>query len=154
MCKECKVIFTFLILVTLCAFSASAQQWTDAQKEVWATIKAYNDISAKGDAQGFLSYFDDSYCGWSYVLDAPSVKDEATTAINYWIANSKTLYYTITPAKIWVNGDFAFVHYYYTQYTEDNEGKKEWEKGRWTDILMKKEGTWMMVGDHGGKTSK
>jgi len=34
------------------------------------------------------------------------------------------------------------------------KAKKEWEKGRWTDILMKKDGKWMMVGDHGGKTSK
>ena len=149
-----KVIFTFLIFSTLCAINLIAQQWTDAQKEVWATVEAYNDLGAKGDAQGFLSYFDDSYCGWSYVLDAPDGKDETITAINYWFANSKTLYYTLTPAKIWVNGDFAFVHYYYTQYTEDNEGKKEWEKGRWTDILMKKDGKWLMVGDHGGQTSK
>jgi hypothetical protein len=25
------------------------------------------------------------------------------------------------------------------------------EKGRWTDILMKKNGKWMLVGDHGGE---
>jgi hypothetical protein len=25
------------------------------------------------------------------------------------------------------------------------------EKGRWTDILMKKDGKWMRVGDHGGE---
>ncbi|GBD88362.1 hypothetical protein BMS3Abin03_02297 [bacterium BMS3Abin03] len=43
-------------------------------------------------------------------------------------------------------------HYYYTQYAKDNEGKKKWEKGRWTDILMKKDGKWVMVGDHGGAT--
>ncbi|MEJ2494787.1 MAG: nuclear transport factor 2 family protein [Ignavibacteriaceae bacterium] len=148
-----KVLSVSIILSFLCTFSLNAQQWTDAQKEVWATVKAYNDISAKGDTQGFISYFDDSYCGWSYILDAPIEKDELTTAIKYWLANSKTLYYTITPAKIWVNGDFAFVHYYYTSYTENKEGKKEWEKGRWTDILMKKDGKWVMVGDHGGKTS-
>ena len=154
MCKVSKVIFTFLILSTLCAFSVSAQQWTDAQKEVWEAVEAYNDLAGKGDVQGFLSYFDESYSGWSYLLDAPSGKKEATVALNYWLANSKTIYQTLTPAKIWVNGDFAYVHYYYTQYIEDNEGKKEWEKGRWTDILMKKEGKWVMVGDHGGQTSK
>jgi len=154
MLKVSKVIFVSIILSTLCAFSVCAQQWTDAQKEVWTAVETYNDLAGKGDTEGFLSYFDESYCGWSYVLDAPGGKKEATKALNYWLANSKTLYQTLTPAKIWVNGDYAYVHYYYTQYTEDNEGKKEWEKGRWTDILMKKEGKWIMVGDHGGQTSK
>ena len=28
------------------------------------------------------------------------------------------------------------------------------EKGCWKDILMKKGNKWVMVGDHGGKTSK
>ncbi len=50
-----------------------------------------------------------------------------------------------------MNGDFAYVHYYYTQVSEDKEGKSNTEKGRWTDILMKKNGTWMLVGDHGGE---
>jgi ketosteroid isomerase-like protein len=148
-----KVIIVSLLFLFV-ALNLSAQQRTDEQMEVWETVKTYNDLATKGDAQGFLSYFDDSYYGWSYVLDAPSSKDEATIAINYWFKNSKSLYHTLTPAKIWVNGDFAYVHYYYTQYSEDSEGKKEWEKGRWTDILMKKDGKWVMVGDHGGQTSK
>ena len=149
-----KAIFICIVLSAFCAVNLMAQQWTDAQKEVWTTVETYNDLAAKSDVEGFLSYFDDSYCGWSYVLDAPSNKNEVTVAIKYWMPNSKTLYQTLTPAKIWVKGDFAFVHYYYTQYTEDSGGKKEWEKGRWTDILMKKGGKWIMVGDHGGQTSK
>ena len=149
--------FLFLFLFTLPNFlllDVQAQQWSAEQKEVWTTVKAYNDLGTKADVQGFLSYFDDSYCGWSNSLDTPQGKDEVAIYVKYWFPNSKTLYSTITPAKIWVNGNFAFVHYYYTQYTEDKEGKKEWEKGRWTDILMKKDGKWVMVGDHGGKTSK
>lgn len=149
-----KLLFLFVFLVSFQFLSIQAQQWSAEQKEVWATVKAYNDFGAKADVQGFLSHFDDSYCGWSYVTDAPHGKDDVASAIKYWFPNSKTLYYTLTPAKIWVKGDFAFVHYYYTQYTEGAEGKKEWEKGRWTDILMKKDGKWIMVGDHGGKTSK
>jgi len=43
------------------------------------------------------------------------------------------------------------VHYYYTQVSESNDGKSNTEKGRWTDILMKKNGAWMIVGDHGGE---
>ena len=150
MWKGSKVIFVFLILSTLCSFSVSAQQWTDAQKEVWTAVETYNDLAEKGDIQGFLSYFDESYSGWPYVADAPGSKKEVNKVVTYWLANSKTLYQTLTPARIWVSGDFAYVHYYYTQLTENSEGKKEWEKGRWTDILMKKDGKWIMVGDHLG----
>ena len=34
---------------------------------------------------------------------------------------------------------------------ENSEGKPTTEKGRWTDILMKKGDKWMLVGDHGGE---
>jgi ketosteroid isomerase-like protein len=87
-----------------------------------------------------------------YDLETPMGKEQTITAVRYWLPNSKILYQTLTPAKIWVNGNYAYVHYYYTQYAEDNEGKKKWEKGRWTDILIKKDGKWIMVGDHGGET--
>lgn len=60
-------------------------------------------------------------------------------------------YYTITPARIWANGNFAYVHYYYTQVSENAEGKSNTERGRWTDILMKKGDKWLLVGDHGGE---
>jgi hypothetical protein len=35
--------------------------------------------------------------------------------------------------------------------TESADGKPSTEKGRWTDILMKKGDKWMLVGDHGGE---
>ena len=152
MWKVSKVIFVSIILSTLCAFGLNAQQWTDAQKEVWEAVKTYNDLASQGDIQGYLSYFDESYSGWYYAIDAPGDKEQVITYTNYFLPNNKTLLQTLTPAKIWVNGDFAYVHYYYTELSEDKDGKKEWEKGRWTDILMKKDGKWIMVGDHGGET--
>lgn len=147
-----KLIFISFVFSILCAFSLNAQQWTDAQKEVWETVKTYNNLAAKGNIDGFLSYFDETYNGWSYDLDAPGGKEQIITFVRYWFPNSKILYQTLTPATIWVNGNYAYVHYYYTQYTKDNEGKKKWEKGRWTDILMNKDGKWVLVGDHGGET--
>lgn len=141
------------VLVLISIKSLQAQQWSDEQKEVWKTVTTYNDLADKRDIQGFLSYFDDSYKGWDYELDAPSGKETIKQSIGYWFQNSKSLYTTLIPAAIWVNGNFAYVHYYYTSATENKEGKVKWQKGRWTDILMKKDGKWVMVGDHGGQTS-
>ena len=146
----------YLIGISLTVFLSTAlfaQDWSDAQKEVWETVKTYNDMAVKGDTQGFLSYIDESYSGWYYFMDAPADKNSLKNIVIYWFANSKHLYSTLTPAKIWVDGDYAYVHYYYTEYSEDDEGKKKYENGRLTDILLKKDGKWIVVGDHGSKGS-
>ncbi len=102
----------------------------------------------------FLSYFDDSYLGWSYSNEAPGTKNDVTKMFSYFSKKGKQQFHIITPARIWVNGNFAYVHYYYTMVRESNDGTPSTEKGRWTDILMKKNGKWMLVGDHGGEIKK
>ena len=64
-----------------------------------------------------------------------------------------TAFYTIDPEAIWVKGNFAFVHYRYTEVEVDMEGKERSSSGRWTDILMKDGNRWIMIGDSGGETS-
>lgn len=149
-----KAIFILIALFLLCAANLNAQQWTPEQKEVWKTVETYNDLAAKGNMDEFLSYFDDSYFGWDNESEFPSTKSDIVKWVNYWMKKGKVVVFTITPARIWVNGNFAYVHYYYSQVYEDKDGKPFTESGRWTDILMKKDGKWVMVGDHGGKTSK
>lgn len=146
--------FVWLSAITislLLAFNIHAQQWSAEQKEVWAGVEAYWAVGMSVD---FINYFDDSYSGWNYEIETPHTKADAQKYINYRTNKGKRAYYIITPAKIWVNGNFAYVHYYYTEVTEGLDGKPITENGRWTDILMKKDGKWIMVGDHGGKTSK
>lgn len=145
-----------LVSIVLIAFTQniSAQQWSAEQQEVWKSVETYTDLSVKRDKTGFLSYYDDSYRGWAYISDAPYSKEAVTKIISNWDPSLKILYKTKTPVTIWVNGNFAYTHYYYSMLSEDKEGKRQWEKGRWTDILMKKDGKWIMVGDHGGKISE
>lgn len=144
-------LFSFVFLLLIFSNAANAQQWTDEQKDVWKGVDAYWAASVSDNPLDFLNYFEDSYCGWSYDNEAPGTKADVKKTLTYWINKGKTAYYIIKPAKIWVNGNFAYVHYYYTQVNEDKDGKPITEKGRWTDILMKKEGKWLLVGDHGGE---
>lgn len=142
-------------LTLLAAFvfvaSVSAQQWSDAQKDVWTGVEKYWEAGMSDNPTDFLSYFDDSYYGWSYESGAPSTKSNLTKVMTYWMKKGQTKLYTITPARIWVDGNFAFVHYYYYMVNEGPEGKPMPERGRWTDILMKKGDKWVLVGDHGGE---
>jgi len=35
---------------------------------------------------------------------------------------------------------------------KDMDGKQQTEQGRFTDILLKEKGKWLLIGDHGGAT--
>jgi len=131
-----------------------AQQWSAEQLEVWKTVESYWSLLEKNDADGFLSNFDESYLGWNYSSDFPGDYTKLNKINRYYFNIINTLLITISPAKIWIEGDFAFVHYYYTLITKDLENNVTQESGRWTDILMKKGNKWLVIGDHGGKTSK
>jgi ketosteroid isomerase-like protein len=150
MLQTTKIFAIILFAVLFLSGKNYAQQWSAEQKEVWAGVEKYWDVN-QSNPMDFLQYFDDSYLGWSYENGAPSGKSDVTKSFSYWTKKGKEQYHIITPARIWVNGDFAYVHYYYTQVTEGSDGKPNTERGRWTDILMKKGGKWMLVGDHGGE---
>ena len=148
-----KLILVSLLLV-ITTLNLNSQQWSPEQLEVWKTVQTYTNLANKGDVEGFLSYFDDSFLGWPYGSDAVHNKTSRAAWIKYYLPLSKNLVSTITPEAIWVKDNFAFVHYYYSDISENADGKISSESGRWTDILMKKNGKWVMVGDHGGQTSK
>lgn len=150
-----KKLFTFsaFLFVLISESNSQAQQWSEEQKDVWAGVEKYWQVNQNNPLE-FLDYFDETYIGWSYVNETPYMKSDAQKTFSYWLNKGKEAYHILTPSKIWVNGDFAFVHYYYTQVMESNDGKATTERGRWTDILMKKNGKWMLVGDHGGEIKK
>jgi ketosteroid isomerase-like protein len=152
-----RFVQTMVLILTGIIFSGNsfAQQWSNEQKDVWAGVEKYWEVSAKGDAQGFMSYFDDSYLGWEYESAVPQNKSNTAKWIANQFKNNSTVVYTITPVAIWVKGDFAFADYFYSQLIKNNQtGKEEYSSGKWTDILMKKDGRWILIGDQGGRTSK
>jgi ketosteroid isomerase-like protein len=144
-------VFCLVVLTALLSSSASAQEWSAEQQDVWKGVQAYWEAGMAEDPTNMLTYWDDSYNGWSYNSETPNSKADASKYFKYWNKKGKLQYYIIKPARIWVNGNFAYVHYYYTQVMEKADGTPMSEKGRWTDILMKKNGKWMLVGDHGGE---
>jgi len=148
--------FLFVILFLFTSVNLlNAQTWSAEQQDVWAGVQKYWEASASGNVQSFIDYFDDSYSGWSYVSKVPQGKEVSRKWIEEDMKNTSTVLYDISPLAIWVQGDFAFVHYYYAQIQKDKEtSKNESSDGNWTDILMKKNGKWMLVGDHGGRTSR
>lgn len=141
-------------VMLLVSTNLHAQEWSAAQKEVWKNVEAYWALDAAGNLDGFMSYFHDSYMGWD--MNEPVPVDKATVRkfVDYEYKNQKTIVYNIKPVGINVIGNFAIVDYYYTRIAKDADGKDKARSGRWADILMKQGDKWVLVGDHGGRTSK
>ena len=126
-------------------------QWTPEQKAVWKTETAISDAFVKGDQQAANSYYDESYQGWPYRSPIPVPKANMESATAYYATEGgKYLFWDAVPIVIWVKGDFAYTDYYYRSAFKDKDGKITNEHGRWLDVLMKKDGKWLLVGDHGG----
>jgi ketosteroid isomerase-like protein len=149
-----------LVLVALCALmlvstQLCAQEWSVAQKEVWKSVEAYSTLGAERNVEAFLQYVDPDYCGWDYEEALPIDKAGIRKYVEQtgWKAR-KIVYQDQKPVAIKIHGEFAFVHYYYTTVSKDAEGKEKTTSGRWTDILMKQGNKWVLIGDHGGQTSK
>ena len=148
-------ILTFVFLTIGLTFSnkLDAQEWSAAQQEVWKNVNDYWALMAKGDLNGFLEYFHTDYLGWEDNSPLPSTKQDVQKWMQIEMTGNKVLAYDIKPVGIKVHGDFAFADYYYSLLTE-MDGKKKSEEGRWTDILMKQGGKWLIIGDNGGESKK
>ena len=143
-----------VLCATLVATPLFAQEWSDAQKEVWKNVEAYQELATKRDVEGFLSYVHADVSGWIYSDALPA--DKAT--FRKWITHSfqtrKRLVNVVKPVAIKIHGNVAIVHYHYSRLIKDAEGKEKFHIGRWTHILMKQGNKWVMIGAHGGPTSK
>lgn len=143
--------FSFTLLAPSHLFAQGA--WTPAQQDVWKNVEAYWALDTQGNTEGFMSYFHDDYVGWEINDALPSTKADARKWIAHGHQTEKTLVYSIKPLSIKIHNDIAIVHYYWSNLVKDAEGKERNRSGRWTDILMKQGNKWVLIGDHGGRTS-
>lgn len=149
-----KLSLAIALLLLLPTTYVAAQEWSAAQKEVWKNVEAYNALADAGNVEGFMAYVHNDYLGWNYQSALPMEKSAVRKFVEYDFKTSKTILSNIKPVAIGVFGNFAYVHYYFTVIYKDADGKEKSSSGRWTDILMKQGDKWVMIGDHGGRTSK
>ena len=140
---------SFLFLFLFITGFASAQQRTDEQKDIWKTVQTFSYLWNSNNLAELYNYFDDSYWALNYDGAAMLNKTGKTKWMNYWGTKEKGVSYFITPFKIRINGNFAYVHYIYKKISKTKDGKVISDAGHYTDILIKKNGRWLIVGDHG-----
>ncbi len=134
--------------------TASAQiQWTPEQKAVWKTETDIWGELLHGQFPG--QYLDDSYVEWltSSPVPIPKADKKRRNAFRASQGN-KIIFIDFIPLVIWVKGNFAYADYYQTTIFQDKDGKKHGGDSRWMDVLMKKNGKWVIVGEMGGAEPK
>jgi hypothetical protein len=123
------------------------QKWSKAESEVWKTVKAYWNVETIDE---LMAYNHAEFMGWSTAEPMPSNKAATRLWLGNLLSNRKFEKTTITPTGLKIHGDVAIANYYYSQLYKDMDGKQQTEQGRFTDILMKEKGKWLLIGDHGG----
>ena len=149
-----KALLIVIVFAATASTSIFAQEWNATQKEVWKNVETYWALYAQGNLEGFMGYVHPDYLGWSNNAALPGNKSTNQKWVDHDMKTTKTLVYDVKPVGIQIYGNVAFVHYYYSQIVKDADGKENGSSGRWTDILMKQGDMWVMIGDHGGQTSK
>lgn len=149
-----RVLVVLAVTLVWASTGTHAQEWSAMQKEVWKNVESYWALDAAGNLDGFMSYFHENYMGWELGQPLPSGKATARKFIDHSYKTITTVLYDIKPVAINVFGNVAIVDYYYSTITKDSEGKEHDRSGRWADILMKQGDKWVLIGDHGGRTSK
>ncbi len=150
-----KLIISAIIVFTLAASAPlAAQEWSDAQKEVWKAIEADWALAADRNLEGRLNNLHPDFLGWDYDQALPRDKASWSKWAAHFYKTRTLIIHEIKPVGIKIHGNVAFAHYYYVTVSKDAEDKQKTEKGRYTDILIKEGGRWLFIGWHGGETSE
>lgn len=145
--KPSVLLLSAALSVLVCASVAQAQQWSDEQLEVWTRVETCVNFFYEQNADGLLDCIHDDFSGFLYGEPIPRGKNNFATIGRYFMENIKVAASEMRPLDIIVRDDFAIVHYYgFTVY----EGSMEVSQDRWTDILVREDGVWKWIADHGG----
>ncbi|MGN6533857.1 MAG: YybH family protein [Ginsengibacter sp.] len=125
--------------------------WNDQQNEILNTEKALDDAFTSGDIEKIKTFYAPDYVDFSYNSDKVNGKDQTINSLTKMLnAGDKFSVVQMIPYTVTVDGDFAFVDYLMTGTMTDSSGVAKTDTERWTDILQKRDGKWVLVGDHGG----
>jgi ketosteroid isomerase-like protein len=137
----------FLVSALLLPLTASAEDWTEEQKEVLAFEEAC--VTTK-DIDEFAGCFHDDFVGWGQGYPVPTSKDDRskTNADSFESFDSETLLFN--PISVIVKGDMAIVSYLQTsKITNKATEEVEYSTQAWTDVCLKERGKWTWIADHG-----
>ncbi len=146
-------VFTIGVAVALLSLAAGtaseAQSFSSEEQEVWAFIERCNELFNAQNVEGSLGCFHEDFSGWGPEEPFPRGKTYEESIGAYRTAHQTTGASEVRPFTVRVYGDFAFAHYLNTWLEEQPDGSVLEHQTAWTDLLLKENGRWYWIGDHG-----
>ena len=147
MIKFGKWSFCVALLALVMSIPAGAQDWSQAQQEVWEFEEScWGDRTPESDDRCFHADFQ----GWGIGSTVPTSKADRSVVSERSRETEDTVYLFMKPISITIHGDMATALYIAT-YTRRNKvsGEETTVTERWTDVLVKDSGEWSWIADHG-----
>ncbi len=138
------------ILFLFTPILATAQQWSAEEQDVWTRIETCWAVQVEQkDMEATLACVHDDFIGWG--PDDPILRGKKLIATlgAYFTEKNDIPTYELRPLAIRVSGDMAFAHYLATTVERQPDGTDNVVRVRWTDIMLKENGQWYWIGDHG-----
>jgi ketosteroid isomerase-like protein len=147
--KKATVVTVLIAAYCLLAMPVFAQSWTAEEQEVWSFVESITKQATEGKVDEFAKSFHKDFVGWSPTGLVPDTRADRVKMLNYFVPQSKSLFYELRPLSIKVHGNFAVVHYIFNSHYTRGSNPPESSSTKWTDVYMKENGKWQLVADHG-----
>jgi len=143
-----RALFLLAVFGLLTSATATAQNWNAEQLEVWDFEKQCWQSGLDNNLEANRSCFHEDYQGW-YSANPTPMPVISEAAAKRSMEMDRQVAYNMTPHHIMIYGDVAIVHLTgsITVSQEDGPDKTSWY--HWTDIVLKENGRWSWIADHG-----
>lgn len=128
--------------------SARIEDFSPAQQELWRRVEELWQLAVKRDEAGVRAALHPRYTGWEASSPDPHDREFAVRSV---LDEARIVQHHIEPKGVEVYDDkVGVVHYNYAATVSLGEDQTQEVVGRWTEIYLKQDQTWIMVGVHGG----
>jgi hypothetical protein len=145
--KAMKRVLQFLCVTFVLAALAQpvqAQEWSAEELEVWQVISEQWELEVAGDLS-WIEMLHPSFEGWPVGMPHPFDKEGVRRFVAAEADQSEILAYFLDPLAITVTGGTAVVHYNYSLITQYEDGEREMDIGRSSDVLIRTEDGWQWI---------
>ena len=146
-------IFIKCALIALCitmftSVQLFSQEWSAAQKEVWAQVEGRWQAWVEGDFNKGYSFVSNEYRGWNENSYAPYTVEEDKPWVERWLQKSKVVLINLHPFSIDIHGEVAIVFYSNQNVTEQKDGSDKDFQVKLTEVHRKINGKWLLISSY------
>jgi len=142
-------VYTALLIACLAGHESARSQSSD-DSAVWSVIESAWQAERRGDTEWIEEALAADFVGWSNSSPAPRDKGSTRLWNNFSTKQVDMLEHELYPLSIIVHGDTAVAHYLYSSAIKAKGQDVEVVSGRYTDVLVRVDGTWKFLSWHGG----